>query len=185
MDIKEFSKIMQYMNDAYEKTLNENTMAVWYDFFKRYDTTTFKNGVIQAINQCKFYPTIAELKEIIAYQITPQIGLNGEKEWEKVRYVAQRIGRYKQEEALAQLEPITRDIVRRIGYEDICNADEGRRYNLRSAFLKAFENEKQELIKYNNAVKNDTEDMLLIQERNRELLGNITNGLIKRIDYEK
>ena len=97
MDFKEFSKLMQYLATAYNTQLNEERLIVWYDFFKKYDSETFKNGILQAINQCKYYPSIAELKEIIAVQTTPQVSLKADDEWEKVREVARTIGRYREE----------------------------------------------------------------------------------------
>lgn len=185
MEINEFTILMQYMASAYNVQLNEETLAVWYDFFKRYDKETFKNGILQTINQCKRYPSIAELKETIAMQTTPQVGLSGDKEWEKVLESVREYGYYQEEKALNSMEPITRDVVKRIGFKEICMADENRKYNLRSTFLKSFDNEKQELIRYKNAIKNDTEEMIAIQERNKEVLEGMMSNLIKKIDYEK
>ena len=185
MEINEFTRLMQYLASAYNTQLNEDTLAVWYDFFKKYDKETFKNGILQTINQCKHYPSIAELKEIIAVQTTPQINLSGDKEWEKVLESIRKYGYPQEERALNSLEPITREIVRRIGYQEICMADENRKYNLRSTFLKSFENEKQELLRYKNAIKNDTEEMIAIQERNKDVINHLASSLIKKIDYEK
>ena len=185
MEINDFTRLMQYLASAYNTQLNEDTLAVWYDFFKKYDKETFKNGILQTINKCKHYPSIAELKEIIAIQTTPQVGLSGDSEWEKVIESVRRYGYNQEDKALASLEPITRNIVKRIGFYEICMADENRKYNLRSTFLKSFENEKKELIEYKTAIKNDTEDMIAIQERNKDVLNSIANSLIKKIDYEK
>ena len=182
MDVKEFTKIMQYLANAYNKELEQGNVAVWYDFFKGYDIDIFKNAILQAINQCKYYPTIAEVKELMTVQNSPYASLKADEEWEKVREAASSIGRYREDEALSTLKPITRNIVRRIGYQDICNADEFSRNNLRNAFIKAFESEKQDLIRYEGAVKNDTLEMRMIEERNKELLNNTFQKLIKKID---
>lgn len=182
MDIKEFSKIMQYLFTAYNKELNNDLLAIWYDFFKRTDIGLFKNAVIQAINQCKYFPSIAEIRELITLQNSPCANLKADEEWEKVIESIRKYGSYREDEALASLTPITRNIVSRLGFFDICVADETRKYNLRSAFIKSFESEKQDLIKYESAIINDTEDMLAIQERNRESLNKLASGLIKRIE---
>ena len=184
MDIKEFSKIMQYLAIAYDKDLNEEKLAVWYDFFKKYDVETFKNGILQAISKCKYYPSIAEVKEIITMQSTPQANLKADEEWEKVRQSIRIYGMYREEEALASLNPITRNIVKRVGFRDICLSDENTRYNLRSAFVRAFNSEKEDLIKYESAVKDDTEDMKMIRGRNKEMLNDVMSVMIKRIDCE-
>lgn len=184
MDIKEFSEIMQYLAIAYDKDLSEEKLAIWYDFFKKYDVIVFKNAILQAISQCKYHPSIAEVKEIITIQNTPQANLKADDEWEKVRESIRVYGMYREDEALASLEPITRKIVKRVGYRDICLSDENTRYNLRSAFIRAFNSEKEDVIKYESAIKNDTEDMKMIRERNKEMLNDVMTGMIKRIDCE-
>lgn len=185
MEFSDFTRLMQYLASAYNTQLSEDSLMVWYDFFKKYDKETFKNAILQTINQCKHYPSIAELKEMIAVQTTPQVTLSGDKEWEKVLESVRKYGYYQEDKALNSLEPITREVVKRIGFSEICMADESRKYNLRSTFLKSFENEKQDLIKYTNAIKNDTEEMIAIQDRNKELLSNMATGLIKRIGYDE
>ena len=185
MDVKDFSRIMQYLETAYDKELSEEKLAVWYDFFKKYDLETFKKGILQAINQCKYHPSIAEVKEIITMQSTQIANLKADDEWEKVRESVRLYGMYRESEALDNLEPITRKIVKRIGFKDICMMDENTRYNLRSAFIRSFNSEKEDLIRYESAIQNNTEDMKLIQERNKEMLNNLISGMIKKIDYEE
>ena len=184
MDKKEFSITMQFLSTAYNKELNDDTLKVWYEFFKIYDVETFKNGIIQAISQCKYYPSIAEVKEIIAMQNTPQVNHKADDEWEKVRESVRKYGMYNEDEALASLEPLTRNIVKRIGFKDICMMNEDNRYNLRSAFVKSYNSEKEDLIRYKNAINNDTEDMKLIHERNKEIISDLALELIKRIDCD-
>lgn len=185
MNIKEFSKIMQYLAIAYDKELSEEKIAIWYDYFKNYDIETFKNGILQAINQCKYYPSIAEIKEIITMQTTPQVNLKADEEWEKVRESVRIFGMYRENEALESLDPLTRNIVKRIGFRDICTMTEDDRYNLRSAFVRAFNSEQNDLIKYESAIRNETENMKLIRERNKQIIKDLTTEFIKRIDYEE
>lgn len=184
MTESEFSFCYSYLCEAYNKDINENQMLIWYDFFRDYDVNTFKQAVIQAINENKYFPAIADIKNYIVKQDNSQVNLKADEEWEKVRQAASSIGRYREEEALLTLEPITRNIVRRIGYQDICNADEYSRNNLRNAFIKAFESEKEDLIKYNKSNNVDSVEMQLIQERNKDILNNAVGMLVKKIDEE-
>ena len=182
MEIKEFTKIMQYLANAYDKELEQGNIAVWYDFFKGYDINTFKNAILQAINQCKYYPSIAEVKELMTIQNSPYANLKADEEWENVLDSIHTYGYNQEDKALNSLKPITREIVRRIGYQDLCMMDENKKYNYRSAFIKSFDSEKQDLIRYEGAVKNDTIEMRMIQERNKEFLNNKFQKLIKKID---
>jgi hypothetical protein len=185
MTENEFSFCYSYLCEAYNKDINENQMLIWYDFFRDYDVNTFKQAVIQAINENKYFPSIAEVKNCIVKQNNPQINLKADEEWEKVREVARSIGRYEEERALSMLEPITRNIVRRIGYQDICNADEYSRNNLRNAFIRAFDSEKEDLIKYDKSNNLDRLEMQLVYERNKDFLSNKIGKLVKRIDEEE
>lgn len=185
MNIEEFTLIFSYLSKAYNKDIDKSQLKIWYDFFKTYTIQEVKNAVIQCINESKYFPSIAELKSYITKQNNSQVNLKADEEWEKVRDVASRIGRYREEEALSYLEPITRNIVRRIGFQDICNADEYSRNNLRNAFIKSFESEKDDLIRYEKSNNKDTAEMSLIYQRNSDFLDKSISGLIKRIEDVK
>ena len=181
MNTEEFTLAFTYLCKAYNKEVDKSQLKIWYDFLKEYPLGVFKKAIVQCINERKTFPSIAELKEIIIKQEDNQVGLKADEEWEKVLEVVRKYGRYQPEEALNNLQPITRSIVKRIGYQEICNADEDRKYNLRSAFLKSFESAKDEMIRYKKATDKDTIEMKLIQERNKNILTSGTNNLIRRI----
>lgn len=185
MTESEFSFWYSYLCEAYNKDINENQMLIWYDFFRDYDLDTFKQAIFQSINESKYFPSIAEVKSYITKQNNSQVNLKADEEWEKVRDVASRIGRYREEEALSYLEPITRNIVRRIGFQDICNADEFTRNGLRNAFIKSFESEKDDLIRYEKSNNKESAEMELIYQRNSDFLDKSISGLIKRIEDVK
>ena len=184
MSLEDFTLMFTYLTKAYNKEVDKSQLKIWYDFFKIYPVEQFKSAIVQCINERSYFPTIADIKNYIVKQDNSQVNLKADEEWEKVREVAQRIGRYREEEALSYLEPITRNIVSRIGYQDVCNADEYSRNNLRNAFIKAFESEKEDLIKYNKSNNVDSVEMQLIQERNKDILNNAVGMLVKKIDEE-
>ena len=185
MNIEEFTLVFTYLSKAYNKEIDKSQLKIWYDFFKTYPIDQFKGAIVQCINENKYFPSIAEVKNYIVKQNNLQINLKADEEWEKVREVAREIGRYREEEALSYLEPITRNIVRRIGFQDICNADEYTRNTLRNAFIKSFESEREDLIKYDKSNNKDGAEMYLIQERNKDLLNNAVGMLVKKIDEEE
>lgn len=184
MSLEDFTLLFNYLTQAYNKEPEETQLLIWYDFMKHYDKETVKNAFIKCVDREKFFPAIATVKEIIVTETNPLVNLKADEEWEKVRQVASSIGRYREDEAMASLEPITRNIVRRIGYQDICNADEFTRNNLRSAFIKSFESEKEDIIKYEKSSNKNSAEMQMIQERNKNFLNNAVGQLVKRIDDE-
>ena len=182
MKLEDFEILFNYLCKAYNKELDKGQLAVWYDFFKGYDPMDVKNAFIQVINEKTYMPTIAEIKEIIAKQNNQELNLKGDIEWEKVIESVRKYGSYNETQALNSLEPITRNIVERIGFKEICMADENRKYNLRSAFLKAFESEKEDIMRYEKSNNKESLEMQMIHERNKETLTNLAIGLIKKID---
>lgn len=182
MKLEDFEILFNYLCKAYNKELDKGQLVVWYDFFKGYDPMGVKNAFIQAINEKSYMPSIAEIKELIVKQNNQELNLKGEAEWEKVLDSIHAYGYNQEDKALASLEPLTRNIVERIGFEELCKMDENRKYNYRSAFLKAFENEKQDILRYEKSNNKDSLEMQMIQERNKNTLNNIAIGLIKHID---
>lgn len=182
MRIEDFTILYNYLCEAYAKTTSDSQLMIWYDFFKEYDAETFKNAIIQYINENKFFPSISDIKTIITKQTNTEAGLKADEEYEKVIDAIREYGWCNEEKALETLNPLTRNIVERIGYQDMCQADIQRKYVLRSAFIKAFESEQNDIIRYNGSNTKDTLEMQLIQERNKNLLTNLTGGLIKKID---
>lgn len=148
MNKESFLNVMNYLGIAYNKEITPEIVKLWYGFFKDYDEETFKNAIYQIISVEKFFPSIAMVKEMIASQNNSNLSLSAEEEWSKVIDSVRKYGMYQEEEALNSLNEITRNVMKRIGYKELCLADENRKYNLRSAFLKAFENEKNDIKTY-------------------------------------
>jgi len=182
MRIEDFTILYNYLCEAYGKETSDSQLMIWYDFFKEYDAETFKKAIIQCIGESEFFPSIAKMKEIITRQNNSSANLKADDEYEKVIDAIRKYGWCNEKKALASLNPLTRNIVNRIGYQDMCEADQTRKFVLRSAFIKAFESEQNDIIRYNSSNTKDTLEMQLIQERNKNLLTNLTGGLIKRID---
>lgn len=185
MTESEFSFMYSFLCEAYNKEINENQMLVWYDFFKEYDQLSFKNAIVQCINESKFFPTIADIKQKLVKQTSLEAGLKADEEYDKVIETIRQYGYMREEEALNSLNPLTRNIVRRIGYQELCCADINKKYILRSAFIKSFESEQEDFIRYELSNNTDTEEMKLICERNKEFLNKTVSSLVKKIDYDE
>lgn len=178
MNKNEFIKIMAYLGNAYGKEITQEMLKVWYSFFKDTDLEIFKNAVYQVITSERFFPSIAIINETIVKQTTPSLSLSGEEEWEKVLDAIHKYG-WREDEALNSLEPVTRNIVKRLGYEHICMADANLIYNYRSSFLKAFENEQRDIKTYEMLNAKLPQSVQIENIKNRAIIENVINNLLE------
>lgn len=144
MNIKDFALVMTYLFNAYGKDVNDNVIKTWYAFFKENTIDEFKNAVYQIVKTERYFPSIAMVNEVIVKQNIPCLSLDGEDEWQKVLDAIHEHG-WDTQKALDSLALPTRNVVERLGYNHLCMADGNLLYNYRSSFLKAFENEKQNI----------------------------------------
>lgn len=124
MDQVEFGKIAAAINTYYPKDKPfKNTAAIqlWYEEFKELPYEDVVNGLRRHVNTSRWCPTIAELKSAVVTNVA------GEKDWgdhwNKAVKAIQRFGIYQEEAALASLDPLTRQIVKRLGYKDLCRSE--------------------------------------------------------------
>ena len=71
----------------------------------------------------KWSPSIAEIREMastIAHGDIPDWGEG----WEKVRKAVRKFGLYNERKALESLDPLTRKVVERLGFRELCMSDE-------------------------------------------------------------
>lgn len=178
MEKSEFVKIMAYLGNAYGKEITQEMLKVWYAFFKDTKLEVFRNAIYQVITSERWFPSIAIINEIIAKQTNPILSLNGEEEWQKVLEAIRRYG-WREEEALNSLNSITQNIVRRLGYEHICMADANLLYNYRSSFLKAFENEQNDIKAFEMLNAKLPQSAQIENIKNRAIIENTINNLLE------
>lgn len=144
MNTNEWMKIAAALNTYYPKEKpfpNKEAMQLWYEEFKELTYEDTVNGLRRHVNTSKWCPTIAELKEAIVTNTA------GSKDWgeawnECLRTIS-RYGQYQEEEAMESMSPITRQIVKRLGYKDLCRSDNQMqdRANFRMVFEQVVGNE--------------------------------------------
>lgn len=125
MNKKEFSKIAAAINTYYprEKPFPNNEAAqLWFEEFKDYSYEDVVCGLRRHVNTSKWCPTIAELKEAIVSNVA------GERDWgeswNECLNAISKYGQYREAEALANMTPITRLVVTRIGYKELCRSED-------------------------------------------------------------
>lgn len=144
MTKQEFMKIAAAINTYYPKDKpfpNAEAAQLWYEEFKELAYEDVAMGLRRHVNVSKWCPTIAELKEAVVTNVA------GSKDWgeawNECLRVINRYGQYQEEEALEHMNPMTRQIVKRLGYKELCRSDNQMqdRANFRMVFEQVVGNE--------------------------------------------
>lgn len=122
MDKKEFATFAMGLKTYYPReTLLPNTQAMelWYRELCDIPFDVAEAAMRKWVSTNKWPPTIAEIREQAAeiqYGKMPDWG-DG---WQQVQRALRKYGYYRQKEAMESLDPFVRDIVRRIGFTNLC-----------------------------------------------------------------
>ena len=97
----------------------EEAMDVWFALLYDLDYKILSKALQKHMLTNKFKPTVAELREIYADLICPAIS-DWSEGWEKVSRAIGHYGMYRTEEAMESLDEVTREAVKRLGFQNIC-----------------------------------------------------------------
>jgi len=141
MTQEEFARLVMAIRTYYpkEKILpNKEAMQLWYEQLKDLDYATLSMSLQKWVNTEKWSPTIADLRRLSAEITTPSLDIDAGQSFQEARKMIQTYGRYRREDALAKMTPITRKVVERMGYDTMCDCE-----NIeveRGQFTKIFDN---------------------------------------------
>ena len=96
-------------------------IKIWTNDFKDTNKELFLKAINNIRNKNKFFPSIADIKEEIAKMQVSNIP-DAEDEWQEVINAVRKFGSYREQDALASLQPYTAKIVGYIGYYRICTS---------------------------------------------------------------
>lgn len=97
----------------------EEAIDVWFALLHDLDYQILSRALQKHMLTNKFKPTVAELREIYADLICPTIS-DWSEGWEKVSRAIGRYGMYRTEEAMESFDEVTREAVKRLGFQNIC-----------------------------------------------------------------
>lgn len=125
MDKKEFSIFASALRTYYprEKLLpNEPAMQLWYNQLQDIPYKLAETALNKWVALEKWSPSIADIRQLTAEMV------NGEPEdwgesWRQVEHAIHRYGMYREEEALASLDETTRQVVKRLGFKNLCTSE--------------------------------------------------------------
>ena len=120
----EFAKLAGAMKTYYpsaDMLPNKAAMQLWYEELKDLSYEVAVVSLRRHVNTNRFPPTIAELRSGAVRAV------NGSTDWadgwEQFRQAVRRFGYYQQEEAMASMDEITRTVVRRLGWKELCTSE--------------------------------------------------------------
>lgn len=101
---------------------NMEAMELWYRELSDIPYTVAEAALRKYVSTNKFSPTIADIREMAASVS------NGDKPlwsdgWDKVLRAIKKYGSYGQAEAMASLDELTRQAVKRLGYLELCRSE--------------------------------------------------------------
>lgn len=171
MDKHEFSLFAAALRTYYprENILpNNQSMELWYMQLQDIPYKAAEAILFAWVATNKWSPAISDIREAATKM------QNGFEEsdwgtgWQQVIMAIRRFGFYQVDEAMESFDPITRECVRRIGFQNICLSDNitADRANFRMLYEQIYEREKKDR-QLPSSVKimlNDLGQMMMIRE---------------------
>ena len=120
----EFIKIANAIKTYYptEKLFpNEGALALWYEELKDLTYEVAYVAVRKHVNTSPYPPTISDIRKGAAGVTVDKS--NWSDGWEQFRKAVSKYGYYQQEAALNSLDDLTRRVVKRLGWKQLCESE--------------------------------------------------------------
>lgn len=160
MERDQFKVLCKGMKAVYTQETflpDADAFNVWFGLLGDLDYAVLNAAIQKYMLTNKFPPTIAGLREIATTISTGAIPDWGEG-WEQVLQAIRKFGSYRETEALATMDELTRTCVKRIGFRNICLSENiaADRANFRMIYEQIADRTKKESalpISLNNTIK--------------------------------
>ena len=125
MTIAEFDNIRAALKSAWPSANimpDKFSINLWYKMLKDIPYAVCSAAVMELMGTEKFAPSIAQIREkSLSYLEEPD--KEAGEAWEFVRKMIRKHGYPEEEEALAEMDELTRSAVMAVGYLDICRSE--------------------------------------------------------------
>ena len=133
----EVAKLLAVLAASYPKfEVDDLKVQVWYEMLGDLDYDVANIAIKKIIMLNTFPPAIAEVRKA-AIEISSPRGLTAAEAWGEVIRAIRDYGYYREKEAMASMSPITAQVVRYLGWREICLSEEPE--ILRAHFLKMYD----------------------------------------------
>lgn len=125
MTKKEFSVLASAIKTFYPRDNvipNEKALELWYGMLCDLPYQITEAAISKHVISSKYPPTVAEIREIAA-EITGGDIADWSKAWNDAVYAITKYGWYNTTQALASLDELTRETVKRLGFEQLCHSE--------------------------------------------------------------
>jgi len=120
----EVAKLLVVLAASYPKfEVDDVKVQVWHEMLGDLDYAVASMAVKKIIMQNTFPPAIAEVRKAAAELTNPE-NLTSSEAWGEVTRAIRNYGYYRGEEALASLSPTTAQVVRYMGWREICMSED-------------------------------------------------------------
>ena len=121
MTKQEFATLVVAMQTMYGEDFigTDQALDVWYALLHDLDYQILSKALQQYMLTNKFKPTVAELREIYAELVSPAT-FNWSEGWEEVSRAIGHCGMYQEKAAMESFDEVTREVVKRLGFQNIC-----------------------------------------------------------------
>jgi len=148
MNEKEFSLFMFGMRTMFPKDnipSSPEAIKMWYDLIGDIPYDVAESFLKKWVLNNKWSPTIADIRQGVVEMTTEGIPDWG-KAWEEVQRAISRFGYPRPEEALESMSPATREAVKCIGFQNICESEnpEAMRAQFRSIYETTAKRQKED-----------------------------------------
>ena len=121
----EFKTLVKGMKAVYTQPTfipDSDAFNVWYSLLKDLDYMVAQVSIQKFMLTSKFPPTIADIRELSA---SVTIGEKPEWSdgWREVTMAIRKYGSYREKEALDSMSDITRQVVKRMGFKNLCMSE--------------------------------------------------------------
>lgn len=139
MEAAEFAKFAATLKTIYSREHILETpeaMTLWLDLLQDIPYQVAMAALKKWVATEKWSPSIAEIRET-ALEITQGKQPDWSESWQTMKKAIARWGYMRPEEALQSMDPLTREVVERLGYEAVCESEDEE--VLRGQFRRAHE----------------------------------------------
>ena len=126
MTREEFAKFSMALKTYYPKDnimANEQAMELWYTMLQDIDYRVAEMSLNKWVATNKWSPTIADLREM-AFGVNHELEPSWSESFQEARDMIRRYGYPREKEALEHMTPITRQVVKQMGYQDMCMCED-------------------------------------------------------------
>ena len=124
---------------------NKEAMELWYRELQDIPYPVAEASLRKWVSTNKWSPSIAEIREMTA-EIKHGEKLDWGEAWERTMLAIRKYGSYRPKEAMDSLDPLTRKVVERMGFRELCMSENTMqdRANFRMIFETLAEREKKQ-----------------------------------------